>query len=374
MKVIFTSAIMLPVRPQSFGRRLRRALLIACVVQAIACGTTDAPIEKPPVVVDPVAAEATRLRIAAALAPDLDALVQAATELHDAAPLPVGRGWDATLDAAAIDAMKRAWIRGHDAYERVEVAIEPLFPDLHGAVDGRYEEAMTSGERERDPFDTRIVTGFHAVERILWSDAVPEAVMEFEHNLPLGFDPRYPATAEQARDFKNKLVNGILGTATVLRDRLAAKIDVGRVLGGVVALLAEQKADLNRAAFGQDESRYARRSMTDLRSGLAGARVVFEAYRPWLAATPDGVEAARKIDAGFVTLAAAYDAIEGEATPDAPPRWKPLHPADDALATPFGRVFSAIAAASETGNPTSLAFALDRAAITLGLPPYPEDP
>ena len=73
-------------------------------------------------------------------------------------------------------------------------------------------------------------------------------VVEFEHNLPLGFDPRYPSTPEQARDFKNKLVNGILGTATVVRDQLDAKIELGRVLGGVVALLQEHWSNVSAGA------------------------------------------------------------------------------------------------------------------------------
>jgi iron uptake system component EfeO len=354
------------------ARRPRQCLLAACVLAGAACGPADDAPSTPKD--DPQAPQATKERIVAAIAGDLDALVQAATELHDSAPLPSGRGWDAALDADAIAKMKQAWIRGHEAYEHIEAITEVLVPDLHGVVDGRYEEFLTSGDRERDPFDSRIVVGFHAVERILWSDSVPEKVSEFERNLAIGFEPRFPATADQARDFKNKLSNQVLGAATVFRDQLPPRIDVGRVLAGLVAFLQEQKADVNRSAFGQDESRYAQRSLSDLRAGLSGARRIYLAYRPWLLARPGGRDLDVEIVTGLDALAAAYAATEGDAMPPSPPRWKPLHPSDDDLTTPFGRLFSAIAAASQTGTPRSLAFELNLAAGALGLPLYPEDP
>src|SRR3989442_865723 len=61
---------------------------------------------------------------------DLDALQQAAIDLQSAAPTPVGRGWDVTLDAAAITTMKATWVRARAAYEHEEGAIAPLFPDI----------------------------------------------------------------------------------------------------------------------------------------------------------------------------------------------------------------------------------------------------
>src|SRR5215813_11157388 len=73
---------------------------------------------------------------------DLETLLQAAKDLQAAAPTPAGRGWN-DQDAAAIDAMKAAWVRARDAYEHEEGAIAPLFPDVDFAIDARYDDFMT---------------------------------------------------------------------------------------------------------------------------------------------------------------------------------------------------------------------------------------
>jgi iron uptake system component EfeO len=284
------------------------------------------------------------------------------------------RGWDATLDAAAITAMKAAWVRAHDAYEHVEPIIEPLFPDAHLNIDGRYEIFLEAGVRERQPFTGDVVAGFHAVERILWSDAIPDRVVEFESGIPLGFTAAYPSNGNQSLDFRTKLLNGLLGGCTSLRDRFAAKVDVGLALDGLVAELQGQKDDVNKRFYAQDESRYAQRSMDDLRSGVEGARVVYEAFRPWILEQHDGASIDAKITAGYDALAAAYATVAGDQMPDAPSRWSPLHPTDVDRATPFGALWSAIATASATGTDGSLASEIDAAAVAVGLPAYPEDP
>src|SRR5258708_39509629 len=94
---------------------------IAATLFAACSGHSSPPSPPAP---DPAAEQATKDRLGAIVLPTLDALVQAATEMRDAAPVQPDRGWDPTLDPAAIDTMKQAWIRAHDAYERVEVAVE----------------------------------------------------------------------------------------------------------------------------------------------------------------------------------------------------------------------------------------------------------
>ena len=66
-----------------------------------------------------------------------------------------------------------------------------------------------------------------------------------------------------------------------------------------------------------------------------------------------------KIGTGFDALTAAYASVPGDALPEAPSRWSPLHPNEEQLATPFGRLFAAIASASATGTEGSLAFELN---------------
>lgn len=43
------------------------------------------------------------------------------------------------MDAAAIDGMKESWAKARTAYEHIEGAIAPLFPDIDAAIDERYD-------------------------------------------------------------------------------------------------------------------------------------------------------------------------------------------------------------------------------------------
>src|SRR5512142_1877136 len=101
----------------------------------------------------------------------LSDLVAAARDLQAAAPVTSGRGWDTALDASAITSMKSAWLRARSAYERIEGAIAPLFPDVDTEIDARYDDfiAMLSPNGDTNPFDDKGATGMHAIERILYS-------------------------------------------------------------------------------------------------------------------------------------------------------------------------------------------------------------
>src|SRR4051812_11953463 len=65
-----------------------------------------------------------------ALQTDLTNLWNASKDLQAAAPMPTGRGWDKTMDAAAIAAMKTAWIMARTAYEHVEGATAPIYGEI----------------------------------------------------------------------------------------------------------------------------------------------------------------------------------------------------------------------------------------------------
>src|SRR5262245_24364293 len=79
----------------------------------------------------------------------------AAEDLQKAAPTPSGRGWDAAQDARAIATMKEAWGRAREAYELVEGAVAPLFPESDTATDARYDDflATLGAQGDRAPFD-----------------------------------------------------------------------------------------------------------------------------------------------------------------------------------------------------------------------------
>jgi iron uptake system component EfeO len=149
---------------------------------------------------------------------DIDALVQASTELENVAPTPNGRGWDATQDAAAIAAMKTAWMRARTAYEHIEGALAPIFPEIDTSIDARYDNFLAdeNGQGDSYLFDDQGVTGLHAVERILYADVTPQHVIDFEKTLPGYRAAAFPATEQEASDFKTKLCAKIVADAQTL--------------------------------------------------------------------------------------------------------------------------------------------------------------
>src|SRR5262249_25187867 len=142
---------------------------------------------------------------------NLDALHTAVVDLQNDAPAPDADGWNATSDAAAVQKMKTDWTRARIAYEHIEGAIAVLFPALHVHcpehdlhTDDRYDGFIATGPDD-NLFDDEGVTGIHAAERILWSDSIPQRVMDFEKGLPYYQPAAFPANENQAREFKEKL-------------------------------------------------------------------------------------------------------------------------------------------------------------------------
>src|SRR5262249_10954252 len=114
----------------------------------------------------------------ASLLREVEDLQAAAEALQKAAPGPSGRGWDVKQDQSAVAAMRAAWGDARTAYEHIEGALAPLFPEIDFAIDARYDDFLTriGPKGDSDPFDGEGVTGMHAVERILWADEIPARV------------------------------------------------------------------------------------------------------------------------------------------------------------------------------------------------------
>src|SRR5262245_16987829 len=208
----------------------------------------------------------------------LGELADAARDLAAAAPEPRGRGWDAREDAPALAAMKAAWTRARLAYELVEGAVAKMFPESDVATDARYDDflGVLGPVGDEAPFDDRGVTGMHAVERILWSDAVRPEVVDFEKGLPGYRAPAFPATEAEARAFKRQLLGKLVRDVAELRSQMGALVlDAAFVVAGTVDLAMEQVEKVDRAATGQEESRYAQVTMRDLRANRQGC---LEAY------------------------------------------------------------------------------------------------
>jgi iron uptake system component EfeO len=318
----------------------------------------------------------------ASMAGDLMTLHQASIDLQAAAPTPAGRGWDATLDAAAITAMKTAWVRARTAYEHVEGATAPIFPEIDVAIDERYDGFLADlkGAGDPDPFDGVGVTGMHAVERILYSqpsDAVPAGVTAFEVSLPGYAAAAFPATEEQAASFKAGLCGQLVADTNRLLDQWTPQeIDVSGAFTGLVSLMNEQREKVTKASTGEEESRYSQHTMADLRANLDGTTKIYALFSDWLkskpasATTPGGmtgtmIDAAVKT--GFTELASVYATVVGDAIPAPPATWSAEAPSPADLQSPFGALYVAVHQAVDPTVPGSIVSLMNDGAKVLGI-------
>jgi len=302
---------------------------------------------------------------------DLDALNAAAVDIQKAAPEPKGRGWSATDDAQAIEAMRAAWIRAREAYEHIEGALAPLFPDIDAAIDARYDDFLAElhDQGDSDLFDDKGVTGMHAIERILYSPSIPAHVVTLEQTLP-GYKPAaFPATEAEAAEFKTKLCAKLIADSGELRDEWQPQnIDIAGAYQGLVALMNEQHEKVNKASTSEEESRYAQRTMADLRANLEGTTKVYAFFRPWITSKDGGAARDQAITDGLEKLRVLYTQYPGDAIPQPPEKWSSVQPTPADLATPFGRLFSEVGTAVDPDADGSVVHSMRDAAATLGFP------
>jgi iron uptake system component EfeO len=313
------------------------------------------------------------------LVTDLTALASASQDLRDTAPTPSGRGWDEAADAAALTAMREAWHRARSAYERVEGAIAPLFPDVDAMIDARYDDFLVELGPGGDTnlFDDVGVTGMHGVERILYSKSTPARVIEFESALPGYVPASFPASETEAADFKNKLCTKLATDTQGLQQAwsAASNFDLAGAFAGLIALMSEQREKVDKASTNEEESRYAQNTMRDIRDNLAGTRAAYAHFQPWIR-SKTGPEAAdssesgaaldERIMAGFATLDVLYSAIPGDAIPETPADFSAENPSAENLATPFGQLYVGVRDAVDPDRPASVVHELNKAAVLLG--------
>lgn len=313
---------------------------------------------------------------------DLTDLWQASLDLQAAAPLPVGRGWDAAQDGAAIALMKAAWIRARAAYEHVEGATAPIFTTIDISIDERYDGflATLGVAGDPDPFDGAGVTGMHAIERILYADVIPAKVVTFESTIP-GYAPAaFPATDVQAAEFKNGLCAKLVTDAKSLLDQWTPQqIDVDGAFQGLVGLMNEQQEKVNKAAGGEEESRYSQRTMADLRANLQGTTKIYDLFSSWLQSKPatttvpsTGAQIDGSIQTGLASLSGVYTTIGGDAIPAPPATWAAEAPASADLLTPFGMLYEAVHLAVDPTMPGSVAYQMNQGALLLDIPVFSE--
>ena len=304
---------------------------------------------------------------------DVTALADATAAIQAAAPTPVGRGWDKTADAAALSAMRAAWLTARTAYEHIEGALAPLFPDIDVSIDARYDDFLanlTATGGDAYLFDDQGVTGMHAVERVLFAEVIPARVITFEKTLAGYVPAATPATEKEAADFKNKLCAKLVAdTKRLLSEWTPARIDVRIAYAGLTSLVAEQREKVQKASTGEEESRYAQRTMSDLRDNLEGTKKVYAIFQPWITskASP-AADLDKGILAGLASLDAAYKEVSGDAVPEPPATWSAEAPSAADLQTPFGKLYTSILKQADPAKSDSVVARLDAAGLLLGFP------
>jgi iron uptake system component EfeO len=348
------------------SKTLRCTLALVAAAATVGCGTSDEPGT------GAATPEEAALRdVKSYVASNLDELVKASTELRSAAPAPDDDGWSAARDAAAVTSMKNAWRRARAAYEHVEGAIAVLFPELDVSTDERYDGFLETAPDD-NLFDDQGVTGIHAIERILWSDTIRPEVVAFEKGLKGYRAAAFPSTPAEAQDFKDNLAARLVAEVTRMRDMFGPlALDTAAAYRGVMGSIGEQIEKVNKAATGEEESRYASETLADMRSNLAGGLATVDAFEPWLLSKPGGAEIDTRIRAGFKRISDAYGAILGPALPSPPPTWSSASPTPADLMSPFGKLYSLLETESDGDRSDSTVGQMGSAATLMGIPVLP---
>lgn len=299
-------------------------------------------------------------------------LADSSAKLQAAAPAPREDGWNATDDASAITTMKSEWRRARAAYEHIEGAIAVLFAELDYATDQRYDAFIGDNGPDTNLFDDDNVVGGHAVERILWSDQIPERVKTFEAQLPGYKVAAFPATRQEADDFKNKLCAKLVADVKLMRDQFGGSVvlDPAAAFRGVTGSMEEQLEKANLAATGEEESRYAQFTLADMRTNVAAGKKTFAVFKPWLKSKGADARIAA-IETAFGRVDAAYAALDGDALPPVPATWSSLNPSAADLASPFGMLWSVLHVEADPDMQGTLVSEMNAAAATLGIPELP---
>lgn len=303
---------------------------------------------------------------------EVEKLVAASEAIQKAAPAPDDDGWSPKDDAKAVEDMKAAWNKARDAYEHIEGSIAILFGGLDVSTDERYD-AFVEDEPDEDLFDGEGVTGMHAIERILWAGDHPPTVIKFESALDGYKEAAFPSTKGEADEFKNKLAKRLVAdTKDMLTQFKPVALDAPTAFRGVIGSMNEQLEKVTLATTAEDESRYAQRTLDDMRANLAGGEKVYGAFHDWVIADA-GKDVDATIQAGFKAIAKAYADNKGAAIPPPPEDFDTKDPSEADLATPYGKLYELLTTETDITNKESLISVMDSAADDMKLDELPED-
>lgn len=350
--------------------KFSRIVWISCALSLAACSSDGDDEPK----TDADYARVVARQVHDVLGKDVKALRAAALELKKAAP-DVERGWS-EADQPAITATTNAWLRARSAYERSEGAIAPLFPDIDAAIDARYDDFLEalSPDGDPNPFDGEGVTGMHAIERILFAKTIPASVIDVEATLPGYVEARWPESAAESKAFKNELCEQLVLDTTELDEQWSKNpIDLGAAFSGLVALMNEQREKVRKAASAEEESRYAQRTLADIRDNLAGTRAAYALFRPWLRTKEGGAAIDASIEAAFQELDDAYSSLPDDAFPPLPADFSAEAPTAANLETDFGQLFARVENAADPNREGSVVHGMNQAAVLLNFPEFVEE-
>lgn len=339
---------------------LRLTLAVTLATGALACENED---EDPEVELESQAILGVKDYVTA----ELENLLEATQALQAAAPEPDADGWNLDDDREAVLEMREHWAEARDAYERVEGSIALLFVELDTSTDARYDAFLEEGGPDDALFDGEGATGMHAVERILYAGEHPQPVIAFESALDGYQEAAFPATEAEAESFKDELAKRLVDDCeTMLSEFEPSAPDAATAYNGVVGSMAEQLEKVLLAVTAEDESRYAQRTLDDMRANLEGGVAVYEAFQPWLLEVADE-ELDAEIVAGFEQIEAAYAAIEGPAIPDPPEGFDVRDPSEEDLESEYGQLWKLLTDQTNPNEQGSLLNRLAEAADQLGI-------
>jgi iron uptake system component EfeO len=298
---------------------------------------------------------------------ELEKLVAASEAIQKAAPAADADGWNPKDDAQAVEKMRAAWGDARDAYERVEGSIAILFEGLDVSTDERYDGFIEGEGPDDDLFDGKGVTGMHAIERILWAGDHPETVIKFESALEGYKEAAFPSNKDEAEKFKNELAKLLVDDTHQMLDSFEpVALDAPTAFYGVIGSMGEQLEKVTLATTAQDESRYAQRTLDDMRANLEGGEKVYAAFRDWVKADA-GDDTDAKIMAGFKSIEKAYADNKGSAIPAPPKNFDSMEPSDADLETPFGKLYGLLTTETDLMSKTSLINVMNGAANDMKL-------
>jgi iron uptake system component EfeO len=342
--------------------RPARPLLFALALAAPACQADN----------DRVLADAAREEEAIASTRAL--LVVHAETLHDsvvalcaAAPAPAEGGWVHPRDDAAIKAMMASWQEARLGYDGLAGVMSRLPPERALDLDARYEQALEAGP-DPDPFDQRGFIGLHALERVLWAERVPAAVLAYEGTLEGALAPAFPASKDEATRFRDELcARAVEDTGAVEGEVEALSLDALEAYA-IVDRLADGQIDmLSEAGEQREASRYAGFTLADLRARLSTAAAVQAAFRPWLGTKSTGPHVDEEVQSALDRLDKQYAAYGTDALPAPPEGWSNTAFSEEALKSPFGRLYAVVVNETNSDLDGSLTHSWHECATLLGI-------